>query len=341
MRSDLDISVDLATPTSGAASILKQGEPVASERNRALLVGGRTGLLIGILAAVVVASLLLQLDYPAHMRRWAFPILIVAGTGVGSLVASVLYLMECKSGFLRVDDERIVYRRLRGTIKIPLEKVFGAAPEKRGDREFLRICFLKSNKRGFAGLKRNFKAYEAVSGPITRVDQDGKDGNQLAREAIMLHIKNRLNAELPVAELPEYRFISTIRRRERFPTLNMNVDASFMCDGRTLGYTIDIEYETTGAFDTALNTPVPTEFSEPGKYEIPVTMVRHVDIIRGPGSGAMTYQAWLTLDPASGHDKINLDLGHFTKGNEIERYCLCLPTLFPPYEDTEFWRDEY
>ncbi len=340
MSQSFDPESDLNTAISGQPSILKQGHAVQSERNYALLTGFRTGLIAGVLLAIIVAAVMNSEGYSDVARQQAFLWIIVAGVVIGPVIRLMLYYNECRQGFLRIDDDNITWWTLTGLVQVPMEKVFGAGPERFKDTEVLRVCRLDGSRRGFESMVRNFSAYDPVSGPVMSIVEEGKNGCQLAREVIYHHIGRRIGRKMPVAECPPFVFEASINQKVSQLYQSFRVIAEFRCDGKTFHFSKMTETEVIGSVSAQVSTKIPGSMGGDGVYEFPVRMIKTVDIIRGTtGGDSGAYTAWVKLDPSTGHEDVNLNLGYFSNAREIDRYIRCLPTLFPEYEDSGFWQD--
>jgi uncharacterized membrane protein YeaQ/YmgE (transglycosylase-associated protein family) len=318
------------------------GEPAPSVRFRYVASGLGKGLLLGILFGVIATWIVNALNMSIELRRAVFVEVPLVSMIIGAVIGLILYQLECRFGFLRIDDEQAIWRTSAGFLRIPLEKVFGAGPETAKSGKCLRICALADNRRGFRFYFKNFENYLPVSGPITWINRDGRDGNDLAREAFILHIRERLKSSKPVADLPAYGSESSMDYRMFTMGQDFRISGRFSCDGSTLHFRKDTEYRISGAFDSALNTEVPEQYREDLDLEIPVRTVQDFYVLKGPGNTlGSAYIARLKFDPSSGHKDIQFDLGYCKDAKEIEMYLQCLPFLFPSYSDTEFWLVEF
>ncbi len=330
-------------PQSGSASILKQGQPILSELKASVLTGLRKGFGFGILVTLLGIWLLAINGYGFETRRMIIPYTMGAGIILGVLISWFYYLYECRYGFLRVDDENILYWNLFRIIKIPLQDVFGAGPEKRKVKEYLRLCFLAENARGFSNRLKNFKYYDAVSGPVTKLNTSGMDGNQLARMAIIEHIRRRLNRKQKVAEMPEYRFDQVAKKKYVFRINDINVITRFSCDGKVLLYDRESENVNVTKGPQTSGGETPDELLQNYDYRIPVREIIGVEFFKSTtaGIGSAVYISLDLRNPSDADTRFKLDVGIFKRPREIGRYCQCLPTLFPDYGDLTYWEDGY
>ncbi len=305
---------------SGEPSILKPGEITPEDRRHAALIGFIPGFLISlVVAGITLLVVLIQLD--EKIGEWTEPIIWGGAIllGVGSLIGMLVRLsnlnLERSEGFLRVDNETVEYWTSRGIVTVPLSEVFGAGPEKGTFSEYLRICFLSGDERGFAFLKRNFKRYEAVSGPGAKLGYYDADGNTIARETIAHHVNMRRDAGLPVAELPPYRYEAIQAHKQKLLYGETVVDAIFECDGVTVNYQ-----------------------HKDNHHKFPVKAVEKIKRTEARSQyGRTAYYLTLTLDPSYGEEKLKIDLMHMPKPEEIDKYCHCLPTVLPVKETSGYW----
>jgi hypothetical protein len=142
---------------------------------------------------------------------------------------------------------------------------------------------------------------------------------------------------LPVAEMPPFKFSSTWGEGDLLLSSAIRRGASFACDGRILRYRQKLEADVAGGLYSSLAPQPPPVVRENADFRVPVTHVKSVSVLKGPGTvWDSASQIWIHLDPPEGkHDRIQFDLGYFTNGDEIEKYCQCLPTLFPEIGEPE------
>jgi hypothetical protein len=128
-------------------------------------------------------------------------------------------------------------------------------------------------------------------------------------------MQDRSKKGLRMSELPEYRFTSVQTHREFLIAGDVVEDARFECNGKTL------VYEKKGE-----------------RWEIPVTSVRKTTIHEARSKhGRTAYKVFLKLDPSCGHEELKIDILRMGHSEEIDRYCRCLPTVFPKKELDGYW----
>ncbi|MCX6645068.1 MAG: hypothetical protein NTY09_01715 [bacterium] len=335
----------------GNTSVLRQGEPVRSEIMRAILTGLRMGLGFGLFVIFVVGVAMVWSNTDPITRRWFSLICLITGPLLGMLATTLYYFADSKTGYFGVSDEVISFRTPFKKITIPLEKIFGAGSEPHGTNNWLRICYLADNVRGFKSMLCNFRFYEAESGPIMDEKRDGLDGNEVARLAIITHIRHRLKTEMPVASIPEFRFEATCdHRRSLDAIMDIVIKGYFRCDGRYLEIQEEVQKIESGYFD-GLHKVGGDQSIKPGT-DLPVKTRRHIVEVTNVAEVAFNTEPvldsvtmpgmWIHLkEPKDEVIRIHVDAYSYSR--EIKKYCKCLPTLFPFYDDTEFWfsGDEY
>ncbi len=236
-------------------------------------------------------------------------------------------------GELRIDDESVSYWTWYGRKKVSMNKLFGAAPENIKSNKYLNFNYLVDNFQGYQRTRWNFRFYDPVSGPVMNVDRSALDGNQLTREAIILHIKNRFDTKRPVAEIPDYRYESTCDKVFRTLTEDYNVKIEFRCDGKTIYVCRITEYQIAGEGDAVLNLTDPEHHLAGFEYNVPVRDVEAMKVVKSREAGLSSASTvWLILKPGSVTDVIRFEAGFLTHYKKLEHYCRCLPTLFPDLE---------
>ncbi len=324
MQDDMEALIDISNGTdddgwdrsfgfdSTGTSVLKRGEPTIADRRKTAFIGLGLGMLVGLVPAGVAFAVMFD-AYPSGL--WIAAIVPGVAAVIGSLIGIAILNAEVRDGFLKVDREVIEYWTRSGTVSIPLSRIFGAGPDRGFMGEILRVCVLADNARGFEFKTPSFSGYEAVSGPARKIGGSVETGNMLARKTIIHHVKERRKAGLPVAELPEYRFKSVQTHREFLVAGGTVVDATFECDGKNLVYE-----------------------NKEGRVRVPVTAVRETKIMEARSKyGRTAYKVTMKLDLSCGFEELKMDILRMPHAEEIDRYCRCLPTLFPPADLEGYW----
>jgi len=215
--------------------------------------------------------------------------------------------VEKKNGFLKIDDDNVEYWTGKGPVRLDMSAIFGTGPMTGFLNRFTRFYYLSGDPRGFAYSDKSFKFYAPVSGPAYKTVPDDSDGDDLVREAMILHIKRRQGRELKTAELPRYAFDAVQTHKQMLIVGDVIVDAVFECDGKTIRYVKKEE-----------------------EIKIPVRSVTDVKVVeRRSKYGRTAYFVDLIVEPSVGLDKIRIDILGMPKPEEIDKYCRALPTLFP------------
>ncbi len=301
-------------PTSGEPSLLRHREPTENDRKNASVIGFLKGL--GISGLISMPFALLMLFSDASTGWWYIVAWLAAGGIIGSRVEQSRLERESKDGFLRVDDSILDCRTRGAMISVPLNRVFGAGPVKGlFGTEFLRIYSLSKSNRGFDFSDRNLSRYEPYSGPAMVFNTFESSGNEIARQTIIRHINNRRKSGEPVAQLPPYNFQSVYAHKQNILFGDTIVEASFLCDGKTLRYTKGSE-----------------------THEIPVHSVRDVQIKKVESKyGPTEWKVTLRMDPSIGQEDLMIDILRMSNPAEIDAYCRCLPALFPEPTKDGYW----
>jgi hypothetical protein len=311
----MDELIDLDAPfATGPASLLRRQPASFEEKRNAILWGGFVGLLISLIPASIlwtIFSLSSENDTfgsgPGLGTAYTVAeIAIVAGTLIGAWFMFRRLANECRNGFLKVGIDRIQYWNRKGVVTHDLGLLFGAGPVgEPGGRRF-RLCNLSGGIGGYDTAQWNFKRYEVVEGPMTGMVTEDSDGDVLARQVIQYYINKRRDAGMPVAGLPAYAFKSVMEHRRYLVLGPMVVDHTFSCDGKILSWAEGEEILTMSV--AAVREVVINYVS--GKY--------------GPTKWVIN----LLPDPSSGNETLKLDILNMSNADQIQRYCLCLPTLF-------------
>lgn len=294
------------------ASVLRMGEVTSGMRRRATWVGFGFGLLVGFIPAGFVFVLTRNM-FPDNI----FIAALVTGIcgAIGIMITQGLLQRRKNEGNLKVDWEALEYWTPRGIERISMGDIFGAGPDRAMFGEITRICVTADNKRGFEFRKPSFEGFVAEKGPARKIGGTIEKGNSLARKAIIHHIRDRRKKGLRVSELPPYRFESVQTHREYLVAGDVVEDARFECDGKTLVYEKKDE-----------------------RWEIPVTAVRKTKVQEARSQyGRTMYKVTLELDPSCGHEELKMDIIRMPHAEEIDRYCRCLPTVFPKKELDGYW----
>jgi len=278
----------------------------------AAIVGGLWGFLITIGIAIPVFLLF----YLLEVREGEFSgedfmgmviTFLVFGSGLGALIGNVLQKKESKNGYLKISDNYVEYWTRKGNKTIMTSEIFGTGPVKGTIRRFTRFYYLSSEPRGFAFLNRSFKYYIPVSGPAMKLALNEGTGDDIVREAVILHINRRQKQQLRVAEFPPYAFTAIQSRKEHYIYGDTVIDAIFECDGKTIKYTKKDEVKN-----------------------IPLTSIEDVKIVEVRSKhGRTAYYIDLTVSPSVSLDKIRINILRIPKPTEIDKYCRAIPTLFP------------
>lgn len=343
---DRDMSQDLQDIDlhRGNVSILGLGVPKGSEFIRAILIGFRMGLGFGLFMLLIGGVALMWVNVDVETRRWFGLMCVLGGSLLGMAATTTYYLLDCRKGYLKVSDDTISYRTPFKKVTIPLALVFGAGPELRRANSWLRICFLADNPRGFRSILTSFRFHEAESGPVLEEKLVGLDGNGIARLAVISHIRRRLKKNMPVASVPPFRFEATCQhRRSLDAVMDIEIRGHFQCDGRNL----DIEEETiqfkSDFFDKQPDAEIKAEMRKPHHHVIPVTNIARVEDNKEPMLNSVTMpNLWIFLKDKE-NDYIRIYASFYANSREIMKYCQCLPTVFPFYDDNAYWfgGDEY
>jgi hypothetical protein len=299
------VMVVSSDPDSGETSVLEHLPPTSSERMKTALFGFFAGLVIALIPSIAVVIFLLNENAENIFPRVA--LIPAAGAVLGAAVWSLLFDYSCRKGLLRVDRNILQYSTWTGVNTVPLGTVFGAGSEGSVLGEVLRVCAVSDDNRGFVSMTPRFSRYGAISGPARRLGGNVEEGNEFVRKVIIYHIDERRKQGLPVAELPPFHFKSVQAHKKYLITGESLTDATFECDGKILVYE-----------------------NKDGRREIPVTAVRKTTVIEHRSQhGRTAYRVKLTLDPGTGHEELLMDILRMSYPEEIDRYCRCLPTLFP------------
>jgi hypothetical protein len=294
------------------ASVLRMGETTPEMRRKSTWVGFGLGLLVGLIPAAVAVVTTMKM-WPENIFFGALTLGVCSAVGI--LINQSLLGQEKRDGYLKVDWEALEYWTRGGIVTISMGDIFGAGPEKGFLKEILRVCVVADNKRGFEFKKPGFDGYVAESGAARKIGGSIETGNALVRKTIIYHMQDRRKKGLRVSELPEYRFKSVQAHREFLIAGDVVEDAKFDCDGKTLVYEKKSE-----------------------RWEIPVRSVRKTSVHEARSQyGRTAYRVTLELDPSSGYEELKMDILRMSNAEEIDRYCRCLPTVFPRKELDGYW----
>jgi len=274
------------------------------------------GMVVASLIAVALGPMIFIIIYflavdPGAVSSNAFVFMIVVwllfAETIGWSVPLWRLNIEKKNGFLKIDDDNVEYWTGKGPVRLDVSAIFGAGPVKGFFNRFTRFYYLSGDPRGFAYSDKSFKYYVPVSGPAYKTVMPEADGDDLVREAMILHIKRRQDRELRTAELPRYAFDAVQTHKQMLLVGDVIVDAIFECDGKTIRYVKKEE-----------------------EIKIPVRSVTDVKVVeRRSEYGRTAYFMDLTVEQSVSLDKIRIDILGMPKPEEIDKYCRALPSLFP------------
>jgi len=309
-------------------SVLDRPDPKPNEITRAGFGGLFWGFLISLapgFVTFIVFVITTEFESDDSLRNFisVLALILASGMSIGYIIGVANLNREAREGFVRIDMNNLEFWLRGKTYKIPLQYVFGAAPEKTTFRWATRVCYLSKADRGFSMLVPCFKDYIAIEGPALKLGSSNElhprewpdDGNLLFRQTVRKHLARRISRDLPVSKCPEFKFNAVQKEIKLFGKGSDEPASYFRCDGET------IEYKTKDQL-----------------YKIPVKYIKRVKMTKVQSRYGLTaYYVNVYLDQMSGYEKVKVDILKLKKREEVDRYLHTLPTLFHDLEKDSYW----